>query len=147
MAKKSQIDKWKEHANKRNNEPFFPFRYDVLRSPLVSGLSPYAKSLLLEFTSQYNGYNNGDFSASFKQMKEKGWNSSVTLNKAKKELIDAELIIVTRQGGRNQCSLYGLSFFAIDECQGKLDIPSTEKASDDWKKHHYRLLNQTSKTS
>ncbi len=141
--RKSKIDVWNEHAKKRGDEVFFPFRYDVLRSPLFKLLSCRAKALLIEFVSQYNGYNNGDFSISFNQMKDKGWSSPTTLNEAKKELIETELVIITRQGGRNQCSLYGVSFLAIDNCNGKLDVKSTEKPPDNWKKHHYKLLNKS----
>ena len=141
-SRKSKIEIWNEHAKKRDDKAFFPFRYDVLRSPLFKQLSSKAKALLLELVGQYNGYNNGDFSISFKQMKNKGWSSPTTLNEAKKELVETELVLITRQGGRNQCSLYGISFLAIDECNGKLDVNPTEKPPDNWKKHHYKLINE-----
>ncbi len=137
------LEQWNLHAQKRNNEAFFPMRYDVLKSPLFKNLSSKAKALLFEFASQYTGYNNGDFSISYKQMKQKGWHSPITLDKAKNELLETEFLILTRQGGRNQCSLFALSFLAIDECQSKLDIQSTKKAPDNWKKQHYQLINQS----
>ena len=46
----------------------------------------------------------------------------------------AKNFIVSRMGGRNTCSLYALTFQAIDECKGKLDISSSIVASGDWKK-------------
>ena len=98
------------------------------------GLSMPAKVLLWEFCYQYNGYNNGDLCAAFSVLKERGWRSKGTLGRAIKELKERQWIIVARQGGRNQCSLYALTFQAIDECKGKLDILSTNVASGDWKK-------------
>ena len=98
------------------------------------GLSMPAKVLLWEFCYQYNGYNNGDLCAAFSILKERGWRSKGTLGRAIKELKERQWIIVARQGGRNQCSLYALTFQAIDECKGKLDILSTNVASGDWKK-------------
>ena len=97
-------------------------------------LSMPAKVLLWEFCYQYNGYNNGDLCAAFSVLKERGWRSKGTLARAIDELKERGWIIVARQGGRNQCSLYALTFQAIDECKGKLDILSTNVASGDWKK-------------
>jgi hypothetical protein len=39
----------------------------------------------------------------------------------------------TRQGGKNQCSLYAVTWLAIDECNGKLDVNPTRAASNLWK--------------
>jgi hypothetical protein len=48
-------------------------------------------------------------------------------------------LAVSRQGGKNQCTLYALTFLAIDDCGGKLDIGETSRAPDDWKRRHYEL--------
>lgn len=97
-------------------------------------LSMPAKVLLWEFCHQYTGYNNGDLCATYSELKKRGWRSKGTLARAIAELKDRRWIIIARQGGRNQCSLYALTFKAIDECKGKLDILSTNVASGDWKK-------------
>ena len=78
-------------------------------------LSMPAKVLLHEFCYQYNGYNNGDLCAAFSILSERGWKSKGTVNRAITELKVREWIVVSRQGGRNQCSLYALTFQAIDE--------------------------------
>jgi len=96
-------------------------------------LSAYSRSLLIEFCYLYNGYNNGDLSAAFSVLKKRGWKSKGTLSRAIKELLEFRWIIKSRQGGKNRCSLYALTFHAIDECKGKLDIPSTNVAPGDWK--------------
>lgn len=55
-------------------------------------------------------------------MRPRGWKSEDTLNKAKRALLDSCLIVETRKGQRpNKCSLYALTWFALDECGGKLD--------------------------
>jgi hypothetical protein len=68
-------------------------------------------------------------------LKKKNWHSKGTLNKAIKELKEFGFIEVSRQGGRNKCSLYALTFRPINICKGKLDIKHTDKPSNLWKKH------------
>ena len=56
-------------------------------------------------------------------MRARGWRSEETLHKAKKELLQAQLIVESRKGGRpNGTTLYALTFFTLDNCGGKLDI-------------------------
>ena len=52
----------------------------------------------------------------------------------KKELEEKGLIRVSRQGGRNQCTLYAITWQPIDDCSGKLDINATTTAPHDWKR-------------
>jgi hypothetical protein len=85
-----------------------------------------AKALLLDIARQYNGSNNGDLCATLKTLKPRGWASNSKLWRALGTLLDSELLILTRQGGRHKCSLYALSWESIDECKGKLDISSTK---------------------
>ena len=66
-------------------------------------------------------------------MRKRGWTSSDQLNKAKKELVEKDVIRVSRKGGLNKCNLYALTWFPIDECGGKLDIASTITAPGRWK--------------
>jgi hypothetical protein len=47
--------------------------------------------------------------------------------------VNSRFVIQTRQGGRNRCSLFGLAWFAIDYCDGKLDVSPTHCAPIDWK--------------
>jgi predicted transcriptional regulator len=64
----------------------------------------------------YNGKNNGDLSASFKNMKAKGWRSETTLSKALNQLLEYGFLVKTRQGGlNNTCNLYGLTWKQIDQ--------------------------------
>ncbi|HNP51912.1 MAG TPA: hypothetical protein PKJ85_08965 [Nitrosomonas nitrosa] len=68
-------------------------------------------------------------------MEKRGWKSRDTLNKSCKELLDVELIFVSRYGDRKRPNLYALTFFAIDECGGKLDIRPSERPLSWWRKH------------
>ena len=117
----------------RGGGAFLPFRMDVLRSPKLANLSPYACKLLLDIASQWRLGNNGDASAAFEKiMRPRGWRSKATLQNAIEELLASGLIIKTRQGGLHQCSLYGLGWLAIDECGGKLELRATKRPLNHW---------------
>jgi len=92
-----------------------------------------AAHLLDNLTAQFNGTNNGDLSAAPKIMKLYGWNSQGSLHKALAELLAFGFIEQTRQGGKNQCSLYAVTWLPIDDCKGKLDVSPTKVPSNLWK--------------
>ena len=118
---------------RQSTKSFVMFPHELLEHVSVSQLSPRGAKLLLDIAVQYNGHNNGDLCAPLSLMKKRSWNSSDQLFKARKELIDRGLIKTSRQGGLNKCSLFALTWFQIDECQGKLDILSTSSPPHDWK--------------
>jgi hypothetical protein len=116
-------------------KPHHIFRADCkneIPSP-ASVLSHMAAHLLDNMFAQFNGSNNGDLSAAPKIMKLYGWNSQGSINKALTELLALGFIEQTRQGGRNKCSLYAVTWLAIDDCKGKLDVNPTKVASNLWK--------------
>jgi hypothetical protein len=120
VAKKS---KWKDAASKRDGGRFFAIPDSVLNGAAYISLSAHARMLLFDLYAQYNGMNNGDLCAAYSMMKLRGWKSQHTLQNAKKELLEAELICETRKGARlNKASLYAVTWHALDECGGKLDI-------------------------
>jgi len=90
----------------------------VINSAAYKRLSWPARALLLEVAAQYRGYNNGDLTCAHTIHKVRGWQRS-TLQKATQELEGGGFLIRTRQGGRNRCNLYGLTWYALDECPGK----------------------------
>jgi hypothetical protein len=97
-------------------------------------LSAQAVKALMYLAAQYNGRNNGDLGVAWKVAKAKGVTSHGALCRGTRELLDTGFIVTSRQGGRNRCSLYALTWFAVDECGGKLDIPASRLASNDWLK-------------
>jgi hypothetical protein len=92
--------------------------------------------LLFDLAAQYKGNNNGDLCAAWTLMKVRGWKSEETLHNAKRQLLERGLIAETRKGARpNKAALYGLTWFAMDECKGKLDI-----SAQSFPRGQYRLL-------
>ncbi len=106
---------------------------ELLKHPNYAELLPIEVKLFFDLYGQYNGFNNGDFTAAWKIMEKLGWKSKSQLYKALKGLVGKGFIVLTRQGGRNKCSLYGVTFQSIDECKGKLDHPETQTALGWWK--------------
>lgn len=101
----------------------------VMRHPDYINLPACAKVLLFELALQFLGKNNGDLQIALSLMKERGFNSPATLNKAKKALLAANLIVCAREGQfmnpGGTCSLYALSWLPIDECNGKHHLQPT----------------------
>ena len=112
---------------RRESGPFVPFPCSVLNNPNFTALSAKAVKLLMDMASQLRfgrdgPQNNGDISVTWTIMHPRGWRSKETLRNALKELAHYGFVNMTRQGGRNKCSLYALTWWAINECHGKLDV-------------------------
>jgi hypothetical protein len=118
---------------RRESGPFLAVPKHVINSTEYSRLSAYAVKLLFDLYAQFNGRNNGDLSACWTFMSKRGWRSKGTLHKALVELRGRGWIVVARQGGRNKTSLYALTFLAVDECGGKLDIAETRTPLNWWR--------------
>lgn len=127
--------RFKDNAEKRGGGQFAPMRVDVLRSEAWANTSAWGTRLIIDLAAQYRGNNNGDLCMTWSIMQKRGWKSKDTLNRVRKELLDKKWIVVTRQGARKVASLYALTFWAIDECGGKLDpqICPRNKPKDCWK--------------
>lgn len=105
-------------------------------------LKPRAKALMIDLYSQYNGFNNGDLSATYKIMRSKGWKSSDQIQKAIKELLNTGWVVKTRQGGLGiGTSLYAVTFHKIDGCKGKIECKPTDKPLGYWKQGYNPELN------
>lgn len=122
----------RKHTGRAESGGFFALPHAVMASPAYRSLSAHAVKLLCDMGGQYRGSNNGDLGAAWRVMQPLGWRSRDTLGRALRELTDAGLIEQTRQGGLNRCSLYALTWHAIDECGGKLDVRPTRVASRLW---------------
>jgi len=131
MSSRSQ--QMRRNKGRMMTDSFVRIPHHVINHEHFRSLSTRATKLLIDLLAQYRGYNNGDLAATLKMMLARGWNSSDQLQKAKNELIEKDVITVTRQGGRNKCSLYAVTWFQIDECNGKLDVASTSTAPVNWK--------------
>ena len=118
---------------RKTSGQFLMLMHDVLHSKQFGNLSPYGLKLLIELASLYNRKNNGNLSASYRILKKRGWRSSGTLNKAIKELENYGWIIKTRQGGKNLCSLYAITWWGIDDCKGIHCFEENPVPRNDWK--------------
>ncbi len=128
-------NRFKDAQAKREGGGFVPLPFVVIRSQCFARLSAHAVKLLNDLLAQYKGDNNGDLCAAWTLMQPRGWKSKDTLNKALKELLTGDWLEVTRQGGRHKATLYAVTFYAIDECKGKLDVRSTGSPRGTWKKN------------
>ena len=123
---------------RREGGAFVAFPCAVLDSPNFSRLTPKGTKLLIDLCAQLRmkrggPVNNGDLTIAWAIVKERGWFSKQSLYEAKDELTYYGLIELTRQGGKHVASLYAVTFFAINECGGKLDVRETVTASGLWK--------------
>jgi hypothetical protein len=119
---------------RRNTGSFLGLPKQVITSDAYNQLGAWSVKLLVDVAKQYNGSNNGDLHAAWSILSGQGWRSKGTLSRAIKELIDRGFIELTRQGGKNRCSLYAITWQPIDECKGKLDVKETRVASNLWNK-------------
>lgn len=116
-------NRYKNARDKRDGDSHIGVPHCVLNGAAYVGLSAHARMLLWDLAAQYRGDNNGDLCMAWKLMHPRGWKSEETLNKAKRDLLEAGLIVETRKGARpNKCSLFALTWYALDDCGGKLDI-------------------------
>lgn len=132
--------RWKQ-TGKGLPHSFLALPHHLLASDAFGALSGYAVKAIIEAARQYKGTNNGDLSLPWSRMHRRGWRSKSTLWAAIREAIEAGFLKQSRQGGRNHiCALYAITWKPIDECAGKLDIPATSTASNDWQKQNERSL-------
>lgn len=119
--------------NRKKTGSFARMPHQVTNSNNYRTLSVRAKALLADTNARYNGSNNGDLDFALKTMNKWGWNSNDQITKAKNELLFKGWLVLTRQGGRNCASLYALTLWPINGCQGKLDRAPTTTALAYWK--------------
>lgn len=105
----------------------------VFRSEEFGRLNGWDLKLLIELAGSYNGFNNGNLSCAYSQLKERGWRSNGTLSDARRRLLSAGWIVTTRHGGKHRCSLFAITWAAIDACEGKgLEVKPETTASNLW---------------
>ena len=93
---------------------FVALPWVVLDSPAYAGLSYVAKSLLVEVARQLVRDNNGTLLLSRRHLETRGWYSSSAIDKAKTELLEANLIFEMVKGQRpNKASWYAVGWYAL----------------------------------
>ncbi|MBV6847564.1 hypothetical protein KWH29_19785 [Xanthomonas campestris pv. paulliniae] len=111
-------------ANKRakfkgrsKGAPFLAIEHRIADSEEFGRLSGNAVKLLLELARQYRPGKNGDLSIPWSLLRTRGWRSQGTVQDAKRELLESGWIVETRKGGKHLCSLFAISYYAIDESE------------------------------
>ncbi len=127
------MNSYPKNKGRREGGQFFALPHRVMDSANYCRLSAKAVKLLNDLGFQYNGINNGNLCATFLVMKPRGWPSKSTLEEAIAELLHYGMIMLTRQGGRHKANLYGLTWCAVDDCNGKLDVSETPTSPGQWK--------------
>lgn len=98
---------------------FVALPWSVLDSAAYMGLSHAAKALLLEVARQYHRDDNGRMLLSRAKLATRGWFSADAIQKAKAELIEAQLIFETVKGCRpNKASWYACTWRELDKIPG-----------------------------
>lgn len=121
------------NAKGRNNAPggFAGIPRVVMETSDFQQLSYKSQALLMQLAYQYRGNNNGDLTVAFSVLKKRGWKREATISNAVAELLQAKLILKTRDGRFTnpgaRCALYALTWHPINECIGKeLEISPTK---------------------
>ena len=115
----------RHNAKGRNNAPggFAGIPRVVMETDDFRQLSYKSQALLMQLAYQYRGNNNGDLTVALSVLKKRGWKREATISSAVKELLDAKLILKTRDGRFTnpgaRCALYALTWHPVDECIGK----------------------------
>jgi hypothetical protein len=103
--------------------------HSVLDSESYRMASGNAVKVLWRIYRQYNGSNNGDLSAPFSLAKSIRIGSETTWYRCINELIEAKLILCTResmnQNPNGQCHLFAVTWQRIDPCKGKINCEPT----------------------
>jgi hypothetical protein len=125
------------HKGRGRGAPFLSIEHRIADSEEFGDLSAHALKLLLELARQYRPGKNGDLSIPWSILKRRGWRSQGTVAKAKRELLETGWIIETRKGGKHLCSLYAITYYAIDDSQKHLE-PGTITPPNLWRKNRER---------
>lgn len=128
-------DKRRKRGSVAVSGPWLPMPLWFLGSRACAELSPHALKMLVDLCSQLrpNAVGNGDLSAAPSVMRPRGWTSNETRQAAIAELIAADLVCMTRQGGRHRCSLYAVTLWPMDCDFAKLDHGPGCYSVNDWR--------------
>lgn len=111
--------KKKGHDTNRDGGGFIAIPWSVLDCSAYARLSHPAKALLLEVARQFVRDNNGRLLLSRAFLVKRGWNSSDTITRAKRELLNSGFIYETVMGHRpNKASWYAVTWRGLDKLLG-----------------------------
>lgn len=107
--------KGKKNPKDRDGDRFAAMPHVVLDSAAYLNLSHTARSLLMEVALQLSTGNNGRLLLSGAYLERRGWKSADVIQRAKRELLDNDLIFETVKGQRpNKASWYAVTWRTLD---------------------------------
>jgi len=107
--------------------------HGVMDCIAFQGAGHPARSLLYELIRQLSGRNNGHLQLASPWLKKRGWKSADVVQRAKGELLERGLIVLTRQGGLNSGpSLYGVTWLHISNFV-RLDLSPQNYSPGQWR--------------
>lgn len=133
MLVKSPARKRVKFCGKGKDHTFVRLPHFMVNSPQFEELPPSATKLLVYIAKLFNGYNNGNISMAWSDMRRRGWSSQGTLNTAKDALLKSGFIICTRHGGKNRCSLYAVTWEPVDAVGPAIEVARQRIASHLWR--------------
>jgi ribosomal protein L35 len=133
----SERKRWKQ-TGKGKSPPFLQILKHVIDSPQFAAIPGSAHKLLVDMAREYRGpgTNNGNISFDdIRQHNANKWSSRATRQAAVNYLVEHGWLVRTRRGGLHMgCDLFAVSWWPIDECDGKHDYPAEKVASNLWAK-------------
>ena len=134
LATSRSASKRRRMTGRGKGHSFLRLPHYIITSDEWASLSAIAVKLLIDVAAQFRGSNNGDLQIAWRLMRPRGWNSQDTLNRAKRELLDAEWIVCTRHGGKHLCSLYAITWEPMDDVGKGVEIGPERVAPNAWRR-------------
>lgn len=134
-------------SEKRYRGPLIVMEKSVFETNEYRRLSPLATKILVNVHLSYDGRNNGKLSFTADEAKARFINSKSTCRKALDELIGAGWIAITRQGGKNQPTLYSLTYIHLDYPDGVRRIDPAKSPANLWRDGNEQLREMRQTTS
>lgn len=130
MSKRRNI---KHDQNRVGFDDWFPMPRNFIGSTTCANLSPMAAKLFMTLLAQLGraAYRNGDLTTAWSVMQRYGWRSKESVAQAQKELLEAGILHMTRQGGRKRASLFALTPWAVNCDPAKID-PGSQSYLKTW---------------
>lgn len=114
---------------------WMPIPIEFLASRACAELSPLASKMLLTLLGQLKtgGFGNGRLDAHPDRLELAGWTSTASARAALHELIDANLVVCTRQGAKGRIGLYGITLLPMECKRDGLEVGSRAWNVSDWR--------------
>lgn len=132
-------DKRAKFKGRRAGGSFLALPHDYLDAPAFRALSPRATKALVQLAGQYRGQNNGTLALPRGRHEVFGWgHAHGSVDRALKELEASGFVVKTRQGGKNMPTLYAVTWWPIDRCDGRHDHPVSAAPLNLWRRPEKR---------